>query len=83
MPEKTPASPLLTLGKSWERALRSGTATKKQRKSASPYTIRNYLKTLRLLDTHLEGVGRPRTLKKITAEDITGWLDAPAPGADR
>ncbi|MEE2046837.1 site-specific integrase, partial [Nocardiopsis tropica] len=75
MSEKPAASPLLILGKSWERALRSGTATKKQRKSASPYTIRNYLRTLRLLDARLAKAGRSRALREITAEDITGWLD--------
>ncbi|XKK40384.1 tyrosine-type recombinase/integrase [Nocardiopsis sp. ARC36] len=75
MSEKPAASPLLILGKSWERALRSGAATKKQRKSASPYTIRNYLRTLRLLDARLANVGRSRALREITAEDITGWLD--------
>lgn len=76
MPEKIRTSPLLTLGKSWERALRAGTATKKQgKKPASPYTIRNYSKTLRLLDAYLAQQRSPATLESILAETLDDWLD--------
>lgn len=76
MPQKPRMSPLLTLAKSWERALRAGTGTKKRdKKPASPYTIRNYLKTLRLLDAHLTETGLDGALEEITAEVLNDWLD--------
>lgn len=76
MPEKNRTGPLLTLAKSWERALKAGTGKKKHdRKPASPYTIRNYVRTLRLLEAHLTEEGLPATVKRISAEDLSGWLD--------
>lgn len=76
MPEKPRTSPLLTLAKSWERALRAGTATRKQgKKPASSYTIRNYRKTLRLLDTHLAEHRTAATLEAMTADVLNDWLD--------
>lgn len=76
MPEKIRTSPLLTLGKSWERALRAGTATRRQgKKPASSYTIRNYRKTLARLDAHLAQEGLPATLEGLTVEVLNAWLD--------
>lgn len=63
----TRKAPLPTLVKSWERYLR------KQKRS--PFTIRNYLRSLRLLAAWLEENGRPTALKDITGDDITDWLD--------
>ena len=77
MPEKKRTGPLLTLAKSWERALKAGTGKKKaDRRPASPYTIRNYLKSIRLLADHLAGEDHPGTITRISAEDISEWLDA-------
>ncbi|GAA1994517.1 hypothetical protein GCM10009799_20800 [Nocardiopsis rhodophaea] len=88
MPEKKKKArknQLPELARSWERALRAGVATRRQKgKPASPYTIRNYLKTIRLLSAYLDEHELPATVKKIRGEDLADWLadttDTTSPG---
>ncbi|MFC9089027.1 tyrosine-type recombinase/integrase [Nocardiopsis dassonvillei] len=66
MAEKSVKGPLPTLAKSWERTLRAD--------GKSPYTIRNYRKSLRLLGEYLGENDLSDAVKKVKADDITDWL---------
>ncbi|WP_017613513.1 tyrosine-type recombinase/integrase [Nocardiopsis salina] len=74
MGRKTPRGGHLTdLTRSWERALKAGTAGK-MKKPASPFTVRNYLRTVNLLAAWLDERELPSAVTTIEPDDITDWL---------
>lgn len=66
MGKSTPRRDITDLTRSFERALRA--------RGRSPYTIRNYLTTLKALSAWLTERDLPAGATTATAEDITDWL---------
>ncbi|WP_017616472.1 tyrosine-type recombinase/integrase [Nocardiopsis salina] len=64
---------LVPLVRSWARALKAGTAGKKKA-PASPYTVRNYLKSVHKLASWLDERELPTTVTAVEGDDVTDWL---------